>query len=308
MTIKLRSYQGAKDYKLVNDFLIETYPQEGNYPNWLQPRWEYMHFHPMQDASNLDKIGMWEDSGKIVAVVTYEMYLGEAYFNVHPDYTHLKKEMFEYAEANLMGQSGKYPDKKYLSAHINDFDGELEAIAGAKGYLKTETDKPWCDMTMMYIPNPFPEIKLPEGFRLQSLDDDNDLYKVDRVLWRGFDHEGEPPEDGVEGRKKMQSAPNFRKDLNIVVVAPNGDFVAYAGIWLEETNKYAYIEPVATDPDYRRMGLGKAAVLEAVRLCGQLGATIAYVESSLPIYLSCGFTRIFGRYPWVKYFDKQEIE
>lgn len=30
-------------------------------------------------------------------------------------------------------------------------------------------------------------------------------------------------------------------------------------------NKVAYVEPVATDPDYRRMGLGKAAVLGSQR-------------------------------------------
>ncbi|KAB3525659.1 GNAT family N-acetyltransferase [Alkaliphilus serpentinus] len=306
MGIVLRKYNREKDYQRVNDFLNETYIGEGKYLNWLQPRWEYMHFHPMQDESNLNRIGIWEDTGKIVAVVNYEMRLGEAFFHVDPDYTHLKEEMFEYAEANLLGQSGKYPDKKYLSANINDFDKELEEIAESKGYKKTETDKPWCVVTWMPIPNPFPEIKLPEGFRLQSLADDNDLHKVDRVLWRGFNHTGEPPANGIEDRKLMQSAPNFRKDLNIVVVAPNGDFVSYAGIWFEETHKYAYVEPVATDPDYRRMGLGKAAVLEAVRRCGELGATVAYVESTLPIYLSCGFKRIFGRYPWVKYFDKQQ--
>lgn len=40
-----------------------------------------------------------------------------------------------------------------------------------------------------------------------------------------------------------------------------------------------YVEPVATDPDYRRMDLGKAAVLEGIRRCGELGAEVAYVGS-----------------------------
>jgi hypothetical protein len=51
---------------------------------------------------------------------------------------------------------------------------------------------------------------------------------MDRVLWRGFNHPGEPPADGIEGRKKMQSVPNFNKDLKIVTVAPNGNLFPFA--------------------------------------------------------------------------------
>ena len=107
------------------------------------------------------------------------------------------------------------------------------------------------------IPAPFPPIRLPDGFRLQSLQEDNDLRKIDRVLWRGFNHPGEPPAGGEADRRKMQSVPRFRKDLNIVAVAPGGQFAAYAGLWFDPTNRLAYVEPVATDPDYRRLGLGK---------------------------------------------------
>jgi hypothetical protein len=48
----------------------------------------------------------------------------------------------------------------------------------------------------------------------------------------------------------MQSAPNYRKDLNVVVEAPDGNFVSYCGVWYEPENALAYVEPVATDPDY----------------------------------------------------------
>lgn len=100
-----------------------------------------------------------------------------------------------------------------------------------------------------------------------------------------FNHPGEPPADGLEGRRLMQSAPRFRKDLNLVVEAPNGDFVAYAGVWHVPANRIGYIEPVATDPDYRRMGLGRAAALECVRRCADLGATVVFVESAQPFYI-----------------------
>jgi predicted N-acetyltransferase YhbS len=72
-------------------------------------------------------------------------------------------------------------------------------------------------------------------------------------------------------------------------------------MFYEPTNRFAYVEPVATDPDYRRMGLGKAAVLEGIRRCSELGATVAYVGNDLPIYQSIGFKKGYVSECWVKY-------
>jgi len=101
----------------------------------------------------------------------------------------------------------------------------------------------------------------------------------------------------------MQSAPNFRRSLNIIVEAPNGDFASYCGMWYEPHNKIAYVEPVATDPDYRRMGLGTAAVLEGIRRCGELGATVAYVGAERTFYLNMGFKKLYNIYQWTKRLD-----
>jgi predicted N-acetyltransferase YhbS len=155
-------------------------------------------------------------------------------------------------------------------------------------------------MSQFVIPDPFPPIHLPEGFQLKSLADENDLAKVDRVLWRGFDHPGEPPSGSIEGREKMQSGPHFRKDLAIVVEAPDGAFVAFGGLWFDPVNKIGYVEPVATDPDYRRRGLGTAAVMEGLRRCGELGASVAYVGTDMPFYLSMGFGKLFTLNCWIR--------
>ena len=85
-----------------------------------------------------------------------------------------------------------------------------------------------------------------------------------------------------------------------MVEAPNGNLVSYCGLWVEPATKVAYVEPVATDPDYRRRGLGKAAVLEAIRRAQQLGATRAIVNSGLEFYRAIGFQPLFACYPWHK--------
>ena len=298
MSVILRKYDVSKDFKLVGDFLVENYRPDNRDGNFLQPAWEYMHSHPWLDEKSLDNIGIWEDSGRIAGVVHHEMYLGEAFFDIHPGYPHLKPEMLKHAEKYLYGKT--QDGQRYLKAFINDYDKEFEALVKSSGYEKDDAHaRP---MSQLAITHPFrPVTSLPEGFRLKSLAEENDLAKIDRALYRGFNHGDEPPEIEFEGRKKMQSVPNFRKDLNIIIVAPDGNYVAYAGTWFEATNKFAYVEPVATDPDYRRSGLGKAAVLEGIRRCGQLGAQVAYVGSVQPFYQAMGFKRLYTCNCWIKY-------
>jgi ribosomal protein S18 acetylase RimI-like enzyme len=143
------------------------------------------------------------------------------------------------------------------------------------------------------------EYHLPDGFRLQSLADENDLVRINRCLWRGFNHPGEPDAD-LSGRRRMQMAPYFRPDLTMTVVAPDGQYVAFAGTWVEPSCGYALVEPVATDPDYRRMGLGRAAVLEGLTRCAAEGATIGYVGSDQEFYKSIGFRGVNNEECWTR--------
>ena len=139
-----------------------------------------------------------------------------------------------------------------------------------------------------------------ERFKLITLEQENDLRKINQVLWRGFDHKGEAPEEDIELRRRMQSSPNFRFDLTVVAVSPSGDYAAYCGMWYDRNNAFGYVEPVATDPDYRRRGLGSAVVLESTRRCRNLGAEVVYVWNDKPFYRSMEFDPLFQHHCWTK--------
>lgn len=294
-----RAYLRNPDYDKVGSFLVDTFVPGYKSTNWLQARWEYMHFHPALNIDDLNRFGIWEDAaGCVIGVVHYEYSLGQAYFQLHPEHSYLKKEMLAYAEENLYAVQDN--GKKKLRLFIDSRDQEMEALAAAAGYIKSgQATEP---MAQFDICCPFGEVAVPEGFRLQTLQEENDLHKVNRVLWRGFNHPGEPPEEEIDGRRLMQSAPNYNKEITVVTVAPDGSYASFAGNWFDPVHKIAYIEPVATDPDYRMKGLGKAAVLEGIRRCGNLGAKVVYVGSSQPFYLTIGFAVIFEVYTWTKEF------
>jgi GNAT superfamily N-acetyltransferase len=253
-----------------------------------------MHFHPCLDEASLPRVDIWEARGEIVAVVHHELRLGDAYVEVAPGWAALKPEMLDYAIGHLAGTDSNGP---YVAVFIDDRDRDFQQTAAARGFSRTDRGAEATSVLALDASPPRSEV--PSGFRVSDVQHDDDLMKLHRLLYRGFNQPGETDPADLLGRRRQQAAPNYRKDLNVVVVAPSGDFVSLCGMWFEPVNRFAYVEPVCTDPDYRRRGLGRAAVLEALGRCARLGATVAY-SSTLEFYLSMGFREAYVQHRWVK--------
>lgn len=294
MSIGVSSYNHSRDYERVSDFLIRTYGQ-GEFTNWFQPTWEYMHFHPLIDAIDVSKFGIWEDGGELVAVAHQEHAPGEVFFQIARAHLNLKRSMLDFAEGSLHREEN---GKRSVCLYLDETDNEMKAILSQRGYRRSSRYRR--DMAFLEIAKPFPLVELTKGLQLTDLQVDDDIWKVQRILHRGFDHSGEPLKTDVDGQRKMQSAPNFRKDLTVAVKEQGGEFVSYCGMWFDAKNRFAYIEPVATDPGYRRLGHGRACVLEAIRRCGDLGAKTAYVGSGQDFYRSMGFEYSQRAVMWFK--------
>lgn len=297
MSVTIRPYSHGADYERISRFLVDAYEPADVLTNWLQPRWEYMHHHPSIKGQPLERFGVAEDDGTIVGIVHFEESPTFAYFQILPEYDHAKPLLFAHALANLGGYSFTF-ERNILGLYVDDFDTTLQRLATENGFEKVPRFAE--DHSRYLLDRPLPPVELPPGFRLQSLADENDLEKIHRVLWRGFDHEGAPPESGIAERDEAQQTPGFRKDLTIVAVAPDGTYASYAGIWLVPENRVAYMEPVATDPDFRRMGLGRAVVLESLRRAAALGATVAWDGPVLSFYTAIGFRQMFRTDLWVR--------
>jgi GNAT superfamily N-acetyltransferase len=280
MSVQFRNYHpeplfGA-DYALLRDFLIRL--DSYNYPFG---RWDWMITHGHLDASGLPKIGFWLDGGALVAAATYDCGLGKAFLLALPGYEDLREDMFVYA-VDAFAKDGR------CGVLIADGDLALQSAAVRYGYAATQEK----DSDAVYpLDSGVPPAALPEGFHITSMKETYDLYRYGQVLWKGFNHEknGEGPFVFDTDFTKEFERPNVNPDIKIAVVAPNGEFVSYCGMWQDGRCDSALVEPVATDPAYRRLGLGRAAVLEGLRRCKALGAKRAYVGSSQQFYYSIGF-------------------
>lgn len=284
MAVRFRHFSGdsgfGKEYTEVRDFLVRI---ERDAPGFQWGRWEWffsLDFNAL-DKDSLSRIGVWEAGGEIEALATFEENFGETYFCADSRYNALKPEMLAYAR-DTMGKDGRH------LALIGDTDREFQRAAFAYGYRPTQDRE---HNSMLDISPENVRYTLPEGYSVTSLADDYDLLKYHRVLWRGFNHGDDPPEapEEIESRRRSLSGPGVDLSLKIAVTAPGGNFVSYCGMWYKPGTRYALVEPVATDPAYRRMGLGRAAVLEGVKRCAELGAKQALVGSSQQFYYSIGF-------------------
>lgn len=285
MTATFRSYTAEPgftgDFRRVRDFLVrvnEPVPEAAGF-HW--GRWEWGFSLPYLDKANLARMGVWEDDGQIVALMAYEQGLGQAWPVVDSRYSFLKPEMLRHA-AGRMAKDGS------IKVLISDTDRELQKAAWAMGFRATQEKE---QTAVLEYSEAAVAYALPEGYRIVSLADEFDMQKYCNVLWRGFNHGDTPPEtaEELEERRVSVSGPSVNLSLKVAVAAPDGQFVSFCGMWYEPGTENALVEPVATDPRYRRMGMGRAAVLEGVKRCGELGTKRAFVGSSQQFYYSIGF-------------------
>jgi predicted N-acetyltransferase YhbS len=315
LQIRFRKYDHKQDFLPVRDFLVETYTLLDKPINWRLDRWNYARYFvipmigayakdPVSPQDSLQAIRWWEDhirlwendEGSVVAVTAFEHpWPGDVFFLRHPEYDFLLDEMFEDAEENLV-----HPDNKTLRIHIYEHDEPLRAVAQRRGYQKK--DEWFEEDTEFVIRGELPEPKLPGGFTIQSMADENDLERRRKAFGRGFNHEDPKEWPSLFSYQELQKAPDYRRDRDLYIVAPDGEYVSFCILWWDERNRMGILEPVGTVPEHRRKGLARAVVYEAIRRAAALGAEKVVVGAGMEFYLAIGFEKVHTNYVWLKEF------
>ena len=270
------------DYEAVCDFLIALNRADKTHINWNWARFEWMYEHPEFDKSARDAIGLWLDGGRVVGAAIYDMYFGEAFCGVLPEYAALLPEVLRYAYDALKDASG-------LAIAIRDDDTETIKTVKAAGFAPIGQDE-----TIMRI-NLEQSLSavLPEGFGICEPDPVGDAEALQWLFWQGFDH----GEDRAEFEREDTIVPRIRKhlrpELGLAAIGPDGALAAFCCLWYSEKTDYAYVEPVCTVPRHRGKGLAKALLYEALNRARLLGAKEAYVISDQPFYERLGFRKAY---------------
>lgn len=306
MTLNSRSYRGDEDFLSVRNFLVETYGLTSLHLNWCVERWDYARYYvvSLRGEGGLAQwqsdIRLWEtDEGRLVGVVHHEGRRGEAFLQIHPDYRFLEGEMMVWAEANL-AVPDEASHRRCLTTPVYTDDTARQAMLEKRGYRQVEgIGHRYRQSLLEAVPEPV----VPAGYTLRALRPDDDLIKRSRAWARAFG--SQPRAEALH--RSLQRAPSYRMDLESIVEVVDGSFVAFALAWFDPVNCIGMFEPVGTDPDHRRRGLGKAVLYRGMWALQALGAQLAYVGTgdAVPanvLYRAAGFADCDIEYPWQKTF------
>jgi len=289
----------------------------GRLINWRIERWNYARYfvapflgaygseHPNVEGSQQairfweDTVGVWENgAGEIAGVVNIEHPVtshpdfGEVFFQRHPQYEFLLEEMLDYAEENLANK-----EKNRIVAFAYDYDGAFQELLRRRGYQK-DAERPGYGSEFFIKERP--EQTLPTGYAIRSMADENDVERRRKIFGLGFNHPDPKEWPTAFAYEELQRAPDYRRELDLYVVNPDGEYVACCIAWYDDLNRMGILEPVATHPDFRRRGFGRAVVMEGVRRVAALGAETVQVGSGQPFYEAIGFQKKFMGYCWTK--------
>lgn len=117
---------------------------------------------------------------------------------------------------------------------------------------------------------------LKPEFRLLRFSDYGNYESRVKLVHNAFNN----PSYSKARLRSLQSSPTYQAELDLVIVNPQGESVAYCMGWVEEHDPTGgYIEPMGVHSAYRRNGLGTALAKECFKRLGHLGVERAAIAS-----------------------------
>ncbi|MBR5345928.1 MAG: GNAT family N-acetyltransferase [Clostridia bacterium] len=278
MPITTKQFQKDTDLNLVWNFLVEVYDREKG-GGVAAPFFEYALCASWMDDTYLSLDRLWFDGPKVVGFVFYESPVTDIYFRIRPGYEFLAEEMVDYA-----------------MDHMPDFESKQQFVLfNGQEYLMEIAEKRGFTLQFDYENRVFDfanELNhgLPAGFHFVDAAD-ADPVKLAKCCWYGFNHhldKGEfvnwtaedespawTPAKAYQGilDSFQNPPPHSTYGYNIIIADQNDEYVCFSGMWWVRENHLAYMEPLCTVPQYRKMGLASAALTEHYRRLKPLGAT-----------------------------------
>lgn len=318
MAIHHRRYQSS-DFMNIRDFLVKNYCAFKYPVNWFLTRWNYARYlcAPMMGAWGVGAdpvpdpdttgagsakaialwesvIGVWEtDTGEIAGVVCPDEYVpwhpafGQAFLQRTPEYDgQILPEMLAYAE-DVLAHNGR------VRIYVGEHDYALMDVARQRGFVRDENP---CIQYMKYDLSQLPAPDLPNGYRFLSAAENCDTEKRRKIFGLSFRHPNPRDWPVALAFESLYTAPDYHPELDLVVVRPDGKYVACTIGWIDTENRLATVEPLGSI----QLGMGREVLMEALRRMRDMGAVTAHMDAGLKYYRSVGFVPQFDMYRWVK--------
>jgi mycothiol synthase len=290
-------------------FLRETFDLAGRRPRpWHVARLEYACRHglPNVAGSSLEEVGLlWEQEGTLLGFVLRDGGPGEAHLCTDP---RQRSDALERAMLLAAEEQHAVPTadgRRALAVWCFEDDGLRAEVLRERGYAPVEgAESQW----RRDLRSPVHGSTPASGYALRAVGDGLELLERAYASGLAF-HDGDV-RVAFENRTdpswyvSIQRAPLYRRDLDLVAVAPDGSIAAFATFWFDDVTRSALVEPCATVPEHRRRGLARSLLEEGLRRVRELGALDAFVggydEGANALYRSVFVDGVDRYEPWLR--------
>jgi mycothiol synthase len=281
-----RPYAGQQDFETLSRFLSQARGDIHRVHHLHVGDLAWQLFHMQAAFAPSEIVRLWEDEGgTLVGFVL--LYPAFGFFDIEVSAQHrgspLEEVILTWAETHLRRLQGS-DGTLFTLVHEQD-TAHIELLA-KHGYSKGD---PWLYLQRSLM-EPISTVRLPPDFHVRHVQDVSEAGARAAVLAAAFGATAQ-----TEQYRRLMQAPGYDIELDLVAVAPDGRFGAFAMCWIDPMNKVGQFEPVGTAPEFRQMGLGRAVLLEGMRQMQARGAETAVViveeaeQAARALYESVGF-------------------
>ena len=252
---------------------------------------------------------LWQSDGRVVAWAwLYERDPDVFYLQVDPEHLALMDDALNWLISVATAAE--------LEVMVFEREDALRAALQTRGFTR-DVGAPFGLINQRSLED-LPPLVLPQGYRALSMADAPDPDRratAHRAAWSriaGREHlpPGRSRVTGESYRNVMAAWP-YRPELDWVLEAPDGRWVANCCIWLDEADSCAEFEPVGVDADFRRRGYGYAVCLAELHALKQTSARTAIVGSrgddDYPVPRRLYFSLGFATYATSQVFKRKRL-
>ena len=316
VTLTARSYAGEADLEAIAHLINACEAVDRMNSGTSIPELRRSLNDPLLDRTR--NLRLWEDAGgqlvgfsKLRILETDEVIDGHILFRVHPTARggDLERQIVAWAEGRLreVGQERSVQVKLRSAARADKTD--RIAILERFGF---KADRYFFTMERS-LNDPIPDPQFPHGFTLHQLGGEREAEAWVEMYNQAFIDHWNHHALTVDRVKYNLTTPNYRPELDLIAVAPDGKFVAFCYCHISpEDNKRngrneGWIVTLGTRRGFRKMGLGRAMLLSGMQRLQAAGVKTAKLDvdvqnpsGALRLYESVGFQNTYTNISYVK--------
>ena len=291
MTLTQRFYHDAADDALVRDML-----QDNNRAGRDLATLDWCRFITQANGETLPQLRLWGDAAGALRAFVWPDFGGSEIITRAGD---------DAAFAHILAWEEAHASAGALRVVMDERDVARSTLLHERGYRPASEISFYA---VRLLTEPIASPRLPVGYAFARVADLPDLDG--RVATERAAMPWSPTTTPVY--RAIQQMPDYRPDLDLVVVDAAGEVAAFSAFWAEPEAAVGVVEPIGCHPAHQRRGLGSALLCEGMLRLKALGMSEVYVgngpvletlETPGPprrLTASVGFRHVTRKFTWQK--------